>query len=368
MSDIRKVVEIPINMGPAHPATHGVLRLRLKLEGEIVREVDPVIGYLHRGMEKLAESLTYPQFIPYTDRLDYAGSMLNNFGYVTAVEKLLGIEVPERAEYLRVMMAELSRIASHLVWLSAWGLDLGAMAPFFYCFREREEILNIFEMLCGARITFSYMRIGGVSKDMPEGFADRLQNFLDMFPEKLSEYETILTENEILLARTVGVGILPKEDAIDYGVTGPIARASGLEYDTRKIEPYSIYDRFDFRIPVEHGCDVYSRYLIRVEEMKQSMKIVQQALDKIPEGEIMAKVPKKIKPEPGRVYSRVEGSKGELGFLIISDGSDKPYRLRIRSPAYSNVAALPVMCENAKIADLVATVGSLDICLGEMDR
>ncbi|VUT27493.1 MAG: NADH ubiquinone oxidoreductase chain D [Candidatus Syntrophoarchaeum sp. GoM_oil] len=368
MPDINKVVEIPINMGPAHPATHGVLRLRLKLEGEIVREVVPVIGYLHRGLEKLAESLTYPQFIPYTDRLDYAGSMLNNFGYVRGVEELLGTEVPERAEYLRVMTAELSRIASHLVWLSAWALDLGAMAPFFYCFREREEVLNIFEMLCGARITFSYMRIGGVSKDMPEGFVERLQNFLDIFPEKLDEYETILTENEILLARTVGIGILKKNDAIDYGVTGPIARASGLDYDIRKIEPYSVYDKFDFKIPVETGCDVYARYLIRLEEMKQSMHIVRQALDGIPEGDIMAKVPKKIKPEPNRVYTRVEGSKGELGFLIISDGSDKPYRLKVRSPAYSNLAALPLMCENAMIADVVATVGSTDICLGEMDR
>ncbi|HEC57375.1 MAG TPA: NADH-quinone oxidoreductase subunit D [Candidatus Syntrophoarchaeum butanivorans] len=368
MSDIRKVVEIPINMGPAHPATHGVLRLKLKLDGEIVKEITPVIGYLHRGIEKIAETKTYPQFIPYTDRLDYVGSMIYNHGYVKGVEELLGIEVPERAEYLRVMMAELSRIASHLIWLSAWGLDLGAMAPFFYCFREREEILNLFEMICGARITFSYMRIGGVSKDMPEGFAERLQRFLDIFPEKIDEYEALLTENEIFLARTVGIGRLSREEAIDYGVTGPVARASGLNYDIRKIEPYSVYDRFDFRIPVENGCDVYSRYLVRMEEMRQSTRIVQQALDGIPEGDIMAKVPKKIKPPAGVVYSRVEGSKGEVGYLIISDGSDKPYRIKIRSPAYSNLSALPAMCKDAKIADLVATVGSIDICLGEMDR
>jgi NADH-quinone oxidoreductase subunit D len=368
MPDINKVVEIPINMGPAHPATHGVLRLRLKLEGEIVREVVPIIGYLHRGLEKIAESLTYPQFIPYTDRLDYAGSMLNNLGYVRGVEELLGIEVPERANYLRVMAAELSRIASHLMWLSAWGLDLGAMAPFFYCMRDREEILNIFEMLCGARITFSYMRAGGVSKDMPDGFTERLQTFLDIFPDKIDEYEAILTENEIFLARTVGIGILKKNDAIDYGVTGPVIRGSGLDYDIRKIEPYSCYDRFDFKIPVEQGCDVYARYLVRMEEMRQSIRIIQQALDGIPEGDIKAKVPKKIKPAAGMVYARVEGSKGELGFLIISDGSDKPYRLKIRSPAYSNLAALPLMCEDGKIADVIATVGSMDVCLGEMDR
>ncbi|MHC1585338.1 MAG: NADH-quinone oxidoreductase subunit D [Candidatus Syntropharchaeia archaeon] len=367
MPDLR-TMEVPLNMGPAHPATHGVLRLMLVLDGEQIKEIRPIIGYLHRGIEKIAENKTYTQFIPYTDRLDYVGSMLNTMGYVLAVEELMGIEIPERAEYLRVIACELSRIASHLVWLSAFALDLGAMAPYFYCFRDREIILDLFEMLCGARITFSYFRIGGVSKDIPDGFIEKLENFLEIFPDKIEDYKGLLANNEIFLMRTKGIGILKKEDAMNYGASGPVARGSGLEYDIRRIEPYSIYDRFDFKIPVEYGCDVYSRYLVRMEELRQSTRILKQAIDGIPEGDIMAKVPKTIKPKEGKVYKRVEASKGEFGIFIISDGSDKPYRLKIRSPAFSNLSALPVMCKDAKIADIVSICGSIDICLGEIDR
>ncbi|NWF93625.1 MAG: NADH dehydrogenase (quinone) subunit D [Syntrophaceae bacterium] len=382
-----------INMGPQHPATHGVLRLVLELDGEVIVKATPHIGHLHRGVEKLAESRTYHQVIPLTDRLDYTNAMGNNLAYVLAVEKLLGIEVPKRAQYLRVMMAELQRIAAHLIWLGTHALDIGAMTLLFYNFREREEVLGIFEAVAGGRLTPTYLRIGGVSKDLPDGIEERIKTFVRAFPDHVKEYETLLTQNVIWLKRTKGVGIISKEDAINWGVTGPTLRGSGVRYDVRKAFPYSGYDEFDFEIPLGSVGDVYDRYIVRLREMEWSNSIVEQALERLPKGPILADDPRvtlpakdavtqdiaalirqfKIvsegfSPPPGEVYASVEAAKGELGFYIVSDGSNHPFRVRIRPPSFLNLSALPKMIEGSLIADVIAAIGSIDIVLGEIDR
>ncbi|OGL52868.1 MAG: NADH dehydrogenase [Candidatus Schekmanbacteria bacterium RIFCSPLOWO2_12_FULL_38_15] len=361
--------EIVVNMGPQHPSTHGVLRILLTLDGEKVTDCEVVIGYLHRGVEKLAEHRDYKQAIILTDRLDYLASMSNNLAYVLAVEKLMDVKVPERAEYIRVIVAELQRIASHLIWLATHAMDIGAITVFLYCFREREEILNLFEMLCGARLTYNYMRIGGVSEDLPEGFIERANKFIEIFPDRIDEYETLLTKNRIWIDRTVGVGVISGEDGIDLGLSGPSIRGSGVRWDVRKAEPYSIYDRFDFQIPIGEKGDTYDRYLVRIEEMRQSNKIVKQALDQLPDGEIMAKVPRIIKPPKGEVYRSIESPKGELGFYIVSDGtSTSPYRMKIRPPSFVNMESFSKMIKGHLVADVIAVIGTLDIVLGEVDR
>ncbi len=382
-----------INMGPQHPATHGVLRLVLELDGEIIVKAIPHIGHLHRGVEKLAENRTYHQVIPLTDRLDYTNAMGNNLAYVLAVEKLLGIEVPKRAQYLRVMMAELQRIAAHLIWLGTHVLDIGATTPIFYTFREREEVLRIFEEVAGGRLTPTYLRIGGVAKDLPDGIEEKIRDFVKTFPQRINEYETLLTQNIIWLKRTKEVGIISKEDAINWGVTGPTLRGSGVKWDIRKAFPYSSYDEFEFDIPVGTVGDVYDRYIVRLREMEWSNSIVRQALDRLPKGPILSDDPRVVLPDKemvltdiaslirqfkivsegftppkGEVYASVEAAKGELGFYIISDGSNRPFRLRIRPPSFLNLGALPKMIEGSLIADVISTIGSIDIVLGEIDR
>jgi len=382
-----------INMGPQHPSTHGVLRLILELDGETVVKATPHIGFLHRGVEKLAEYKTYHQFITLTDRLDYLAPLSNNLGYVQAVEKLLNIEAPKRSQYIRMILCELTRIQSHLLWLATQALDIGAMTVFFYCFRERETINNIFEMAAGARMNLSYFRIGGVARDLPDGFVEKVREFVNDFPARLRDYETLLTKNKIWLMRTKNVGVISAEDAINYGLSGPSIRGSGVKWDVRKSEPYSSYDEMDFIIPVGQNGDVYDRYIVRLEEMRQSNEIVRQAMDTIPKGKFIADLPdvtlppkenlKKsmeamihhfkvvtdgICPPVGEVYSCVEAPKGELGFYIVSDGTKNPYRIKIRPPSFVNLEGLPKMVEGCLIADVVAVIGSLDIVLGEIDR
>ncbi len=366
--------EMLLNMGPQHPSTHGVLRLLLRMDGEVVHDIVPYVGYLHRSKEKIGESVTYQQFIPYTDRLDYLASMNMNFGFVLAVEKMLGLEIPERAEYIRVIMAELNRIASHLVSWGTFGLDMGAFTPFMYGFREREKIIDVFEKTCGARLTYNYMRIGGVSRDLPNGLEKEIRDFLDYFEPRIPEYHDLLSYNRIFVERTANVGVLPLDLAVAYGVTGPCLRASGLKWDCRVDDPYSIYDRFDFEIPVGSGemgttGDAWDRYMVRIREMQQSARIVRQALDSLPSGDILGKVPKSIKtPKDAELYFRTEAPKGELGFYIISNGKAIPERLKIRSPSFSNLSVLQEIGRGSMVADLVAIVASLDIVLGEIDR
>lgn len=358
-----------LNMGPQHPSTHGVFRMRVTLDGEVVVDIEPVIGYLHRGIEKLAEGRTYTQNIPLTDRLDYLASMTNNFAYVLAVEKLAGIEVPERAEYLRIIMAEMMRIASHLMAVGFFLNDLGAMmTPVLYMWREREKLLDLFEMVCGQRLTYNYMRIGGVSHDIPEEFLPALSKFVTEMPRFIDEYDQLLSQNEILLARTKGVGILPKETAINIAASGPVLRASGVKWDIRRADPYSIYDRFEFEIPVGSVGDNYDRYWVRMQEMRQSIRILEQALSQLPKGEICAKVPHLLRPPVGEVYGHIEAPKGELGFYLVSDNSIAPYRFHIRPPTLINLTALKDMVIGWKLADLIVTFGSIDVCLGEIDR
>jgi NADH-quinone oxidoreductase subunit D len=360
--------ELKVNMGPQHPSTHGVLRVILKLEGEVVVEIEPVIGYLHRGMEKLSEHRTYPQIVTFTDRVDYLASMLGNAVYAMAVENLMDIEVPERAEYIRVIMMELQRIASHLVFIGTYGLDLGASTPFIYTFREREEILNLFEMACGARLTYSYIRPGGVMRDLPEGFCEKTRKFLKQLPARLDEIDELLTKNEILLIRSRGVGMISGEDAINFAMSGPNLRGSGVAFDVRKDDPYSVYDKMQFNVVTEDTCDCLGRYLVRPKEIRESIKIVEQALDMLPEGEFTAKIPRVVKPVAGETYARVESARGDLGVFLISDGSASPYRLHWRPPSFINLAAVSHMVKGWKVADLVAILGSIDIVLGEVDR
>ncbi len=358
-----------LNMGPQHPSTHGVFRLRATLDGEVVVDVEPVIGYLHRGIEKLAEGRTYTQNIPFTDRLDYLASITNNLAYVLAVEKLAEVKVPERAEYLRIIMAEMMRIASHLMAVGFFLNDLGAMmTPVLYMWREREKLLDLFEMVCGQRLTYNYMRIGGVSHDIPEEFLPALKRFVAEMPGFIDEYDQLLAENEILLVRSKGVGILPEDLAINSAASGPVLRASGVKWDIRRADPYSIYDRFDFDIPVGRAGDCYDRYWVRVQEMRQSVRILEQAIPQLPEGEICAEVPRLLRPPVGEVYGHIEAPKGELGFYLVSDNSIAPYRFRIRPPALINLTALKDMVIGWKVADLIITFGSIDVCLGEIDR
>ncbi|AHF07566.1 NAD(P)H-quinone oxidoreductase subunit H [Desulfitobacterium metallireducens DSM 15288] len=363
-----KTEELILNMGPQHPSMHGVFRMVIHLEGEIVTKIEPKLGYLHRGIEKLAEGRTYTQVIPYMDRLDYLASPHNEMGYVQAVEKLMGLEIPERAEFLRVIYAELARIASHQVFIASAALDIAGWTTWGYPFRDRERILDIYEMISGNRMTTNMMRIGGVSSEPPAEFWPALKSFLEDFPDMLEEYYGIYLGNEIAMGRMKHVGILSKEVAQNLSLTGPVIRASGIDYDVRKAEPYGIYDRFDFKVPVLHGCDSYDRNMIRIYEMQESAKIIQQAMENIPDGPVIAKVPKLIKPPVGEVYHRVENPKGELGFYIVSDGSPKPARLRIRTGTFINIQVLNEICIGSNIQDLVVNFATLDAVLGEVDK
>jgi NADH-quinone oxidoreductase subunit D len=360
--------ELVLNMGPQHPSTHGVLRVILKLDGEKVLGTDCVIGYLHRGVEKIAENRTYAQFNPYVDRMDYVAAISNGLGYCLAVEKILNVEAPPRAQAVRVILTELNRIASHLLWLGTHALDIGAITPVFYCLREREEALKIFEKYCGARLTTHAFRIGGLLYETYDGFEKDITDFCDMFGPKVDEYEELLTNNRIWVGRLKGVGILTVDECKEYGVTGPMIRAAGLKADLRKMQPYSGYEKYDFEIPTRQNGDTYDRYLVRMDEMRQSVRIMRQAVASIPEGPIMGKVGKVIKPPVGEAYVSIEAPKGELGYYIVSDGSTQPYRIRVRPPSFVNLQALDRMVKGALIADVVAVIGTLDIVLGEVDR
>jgi NADH-quinone oxidoreductase subunit D len=360
--------ELVLNMGPQHPSTHGVLRVIVKLDGEKVLGTDCVIGYLHRGVEKLGENRTYQQFAPYVDRMDYVAAVSNGLGYCLAVEKLLGVEAPPRAQVVRVILTELNRIASHLIWLGTHALDIGAITPLFYCMRERELALNIFEKYCGARLTTHAFRIGGLQYETYDGFEKDVLDFCDVFLPKADEYEELLTGNRIWVDRMRNVGLLNAADCKAFGVTGPLLRAAGEKWDLRKAQPYSGYEKYDFEIPTGDRGDNFDRYIVRMEEMRQSVRIMRQAVASIPAGPIMAKVPKVIKPPVGEVYVSIEAPKGELGYYIVSDGTTLPYRVRVRPPSFVNLQALDRMSKGALVADLVAIIGTIDIVLGEVDR
>lgn len=360
--------EMLLNVGPQHPSTHGVFRLVVKLDGEIIKEATPVIGYLHRGTEKLAEDLQYTQIIPYTDRMDYLSSMTNNYILVHAVETMMGIEIPERAEYLRILVMELNRIASHLVSFGSFLLDLGATSPFLYAFREREIIINLLNEISGARLTFNYMRVGGVKWDAPEGWIEKVRDFVPYMRKHLAGYHDLVTGNEIFLSRVKGVGKYTKEEAIQYSLSGTNLRGSGMKWDLRKDEPYSIYDRFDFNVVTREEGDVFARYEIRLDEIEESLKIIEQAVEQFPkEGAILAKVPKIIKPPKGEAYVRIEAPRGEIGCYISSEGKKEPYRLKFRRPSFYNLQILPKLLEGENIANLIAILGGVDIVLGEVD-
>jgi len=364
-----KTENLTLNVGPQHPSTHGVFRLVLTLDGETVVGLEPHFGYLHRGTEKLAEGRTYLQCIPLTDRLDYFAAMSNNLAYVLAVEKLAGIKVPERAEYIRVIMAELSRIANHLGAIGFFLNECGAwFTPLIYTFRDRERVLDLFEMVCGARLTLNYMRPGGVSKDLPDEFFPAIKNFLEIMPGYIREYEELLVTNEVVLARTKGVGILPPEMAINASISGPVLRASGVNWDLRKADPYCVYDRFDFDVPLRQAGDSYDRFAVRMEELKQSLRIIRQAVDQMPRGKVRNPSPQFLRPPAGEVYTHVEGPKGELGFYLVSDGSISPYRFKIRAPSLINLTCLKEMIIGWRIPDCFVIFGSIDIVMGEVDR
>jgi NADH-quinone oxidoreductase subunit D len=382
-----------INMGPQHPATHGVLRLVLEIDGEIIVRIYPEIGYLHTGIEKTCEAKFYQQVIPLTDRVNYLDPLSNNLCYCLAVEKLLGIQAPERAEWIRVLLTELSRINSHLIWLGTHAMDIGALTVFLYTFREREDILRLFEAVAGQRMMTSYFRIGGLAMEPPLDFFDRVQAFIRTFPEKIDEYSNLLTGNPIFRNRLKGVGILSAADAIALGVTGPPLRASGVDIDLRRDMPYSGYEKFQFKVPVSTDCDCWARYLVRLEEMRESVKIIQQALDGMPEGPVKADAPKIVLPDrekmktqmealihhfkivtegfpvpAGEVYQGIEAGHGQTGYYVVSDGTAKPYRVHMRYPSFATLQALETMCKGRMLADLVAVIGSIDIVLGEIDR
>ncbi len=404
---ITKTVNVPVadgdgerytlKMGPQHPATHGVLRVDLELDGETIIKCSPHVGYLHRGFDKIAEHKTYAQSLILTDRLDYIAAMANNVGYCVAVEKLLSVSVPLRAKYIRTIVCEMSRIASHLLWLATHALDIGAMTVFLYCFREREVMLDLFEELCGARLTFSYPRIGGVRQDVTRNFVDVLQRFIDEFPMHIEEYETLIDTNRIWLKRTVGIGVLSAAKALELGLTGACLRGSGVDYDIRKHRPYDAYDLVDFEVPISDDGDIYARYRCRMEELRQSAYIIQQCIDQLPPGPIISEdAPDLVMPLHGHrkleagsstygtgvirlleekeafpvgdIYVSTEVPKGELGFYFISDGSGRPYRMHMRSPSFIHISALPALAEGSMIADLIANIGTLDVVLGECDR
>lgn len=382
-----------LNMGPQHPSTHGVLRLVIEIDGETVLKVVPDIGYLHTGIEKTCEAKFYQQVVPMTDRIDYLCPMTNNLAYCLAVEKLLQIEIPDRAQWIRVLLNELTRLNSHLVWLGTHAMDIGALTVFLYTFREREDILRIFEAVSGQRMMTSYFRIGGLALEPPLDLFDRIQKFINIMPEKIDEYQNLLTGNPIWMGRLKGVGHLSAADAIALGVTGPPLRASGVDWDLRRDMPYSSYEKFQFKVPISNDCDVWARYIIRIEEMRESVKICQQALDGMPEGEIKANAPKVVLPDrekmktqmesliyhfkivtegftvpAGQVYQAVESPRGEMGYYVVSDGTTKPYRVHMRNPSFATLQALQKMCEGRLLADVVAVIGSIDIVLGEIDR
>ena len=364
-----KTEPITVNIGPQHPSTHGVFRLRVAFDGEVIQDVEPVFGYLHRGSEKLAEERTYTQVITLTDRLDYVAPMTSNQAYVLAVERLMGIEAPERGQYLRVMMAELMRIASHLMMIGFFLQDMGAFGtPLMYTFREREDILDLFEMVCGARITVTYMRVGGVQADLPPEFTPALERFLAKIPGQIDDLDQLLSGNEILIARTKNVGLLSAEAAINGSVTGPALRASGVNWDLRKSDPYEIYDQLEFDVPLGENGDNYDRFVLRLEEMRQSVRMVRQCMEQMPAGPHRLELPMLLRPPAGDAYGRVEAPKGELGFYIVSDGSIAPYRLAIRSPSFINLTVLRDMLIGWKLADMVTIFGSLDVNMGEVDR
>lgn len=389
----RRQEELLLNMGPQHPSTHGVLRVVLELDGERIVKATPDLGYLHRGVEKLSEGLAYMQIIPHTDRLDYVCAMANNYAYVRAVEKLLGITIPERAEYVRTIVAEMQRIIGHLFWLGTQALDIGAMTVFFWTFREREILLDMFEKLCGARLTLNYYRIGGVDSDFTPELVQRLKAFLETFPDKVKEYDSLIASNRIWLGRTKNVAVISAEDAINFGCTGPVLRGSGVAYDIRKAEPYGVYDKVDWEVPIGKNGDTYDRYWIRMEEMRQSARIIKQCLEQMPPGPIMADEPKYIpppkqqvmrdmeslihhfiiftqglKPPKAETYCATEAPKGELGFFIVSDGSARPYRLKIRSPSFVHMGAFDHMARGYLISDIITIFGTYDIVMGECDR
>ncbi|MFT7617483.1 MAG: NADH-quinone oxidoreductase subunit D [Planctomycetota bacterium] len=366
--------EMLLNMGPQHPSTHGVFRVVIKTDGELVTEAESHIGYLHRCFEKICENVNYTMATPYTDRLDYLMAMGNNLGYSLAVERLMDVEIPERAQYIRVIVTELSRIASHLLAIGTYGMDLGAITPFLYCFRDREKVLTILETICGQRLNYNYVRIGGVAYDLDDSMLKMTTEFCDYFLPRVMEYNDLLTYNGIFIERTANVGTLSAEAAIDYGCTGPVLRASGVKRDLRKDAPYSLYDRFDFDVPIGHGeagtlGDCFDRYMVRMREMIESVKIIRQAVDQIEDGPFKTdQIKSKPKPKKGDAYTAVENARGELGFYLVSDGSDTAFRLKCRSPAFSNVSVLHELCRGAMVADVVAIIGSLDIVMGEIDR
>jgi len=382
-----------LNMGPQHPSTHGVLRVLLEIDGETVVRMMPDIGFLHTGIEKTCEAKFYQQVVPLTDRIDYLCPMTNNLCYVLAVEKLLGLEIPPKAQWLRVLLNELTRINSHLVWLGTHAMDIGALTVFLYCFREREEILRIFEMVSGQRMMTSYFRVGGIALEPPLGFFDRVRDFAGYFPERIDQYENLLTGNPIWTMRTKGVARMTAEDAIALGATGPTLRGSGVDLDLRRDMPYSSYEKFQFKVPISQEGDVFARYMCRVQELRESTAIVRQALDGMPEGPTKADAPGIVLPDrekmktqmesliyhfkiitegfavpPGEVYQAVESPRGEMGYYIVSDGTAKPYRVHMRSACFANLQTLPTMCEGRLLADVVAAIGSIDIVLGEIDR
>jgi len=382
-----------LNMGPQHPSTHGVLRLVLDLDGETIVASQPDIGYLHTGIEKEFEVKNYQQAVTLTDRIDYLAPLSNNLCYCLAVEKLLGIEIPPMAQWTRVMLTELTRLNSHLVWLGTHAIDIGAMSVFLYCFREREDILRIFEMYSGQRMMTSYFRIGGLALEPPRGWQKRIKTFIDVFPSRVDEYEELLTNNRIWIGRTQGVGRISLEDMLDLGVTGPMLRAAGLKWDMRKSQPYSSYEKFDFEVPTRTENDVYARYLVRIEEMRQSARIVKQALEGMPEGRWTADAPHVVLPErekmktqmealiyhfkivtegfrvpAGEVYQTIESPRGEVGYYVVSDGTAKPYRVHVRGPSFGNLQAIPCMIQGTLIADVIASIGSMDFVLGDADR
>jgi NADH-quinone oxidoreductase subunit D len=366
MADDERMI---LNMGPQHPSTHGVLRVILELDGETIVKATPDIGYLHSGLEKLAESKTYHQCIPLTDRLDYVAGMSNNLPYVLAVEKFLEIEAPPRAQAIRVLLCELQRIASHLFWLGTHAHDLGAMTPLFYALRERDEILFLFERVCGARLTPSFFRIGGLAQDLPDGFEKKCREFVRTFPGRVDEYEALLTLNKIWMRRTQGVGAISASEAINFGLSGPMLRASNVAWDLRKEMPYSGYEAYTFMVPTGKNGDVYDRYRVRIMEMRQSNEIVRQVLDQMPPGPVLAeKIPKVIRPPKGEVYASIESPKGELGFYLVSDGTNRPWRFRVRPPSFVNLGCLSALLEGRMVADAVAIIGSIDIVLAEVDR
>ncbi len=382
-----------VNLGPQHPATHGVLRVVLELDGEVVIKCTPEVGYLHTGIEKTAEAKLYYKVIPMTDRMDYLAPMSNNLGYCLAVEKLLGVEIPPKAQWARVLLTEITRLNSHLVWLGTHALDVGAMSMMLYTFREREDLLTIYEAVSGQRMMSTYFRIGGLAEDLPADFESMVRKVLRTFPPRFQEYENILTNNRIWRNRTIGVGLISREEAIKSGITGPLLRASGVKHDLRKAKPYSSYDKFDFEVPTQEAGDCFARYQVRLEEMRQSLRIIQQAMDGMPAGRYLARAPGIVRPTKeealyqmeamiyhfklvtegfhppkGEVYVTIESPKGELGYYIVSDGGPKPYRMRVRPPSFVNISALSKLVVGRLLADVIACIGSVDIVLGEVDR